>query len=133
MPISCPVCQSRNLRYARLRSFAERLWSFFGIRPLRCRDCHDRFMERTWRLRTMKYARCPRCWRMDLSRWSPEDYKVTAGTSLLLALGGSPYRCEYCRVNFVSFRKRKQRYRSRRERQDQSISTTTTTTETADG
>ena len=47
---------------------------------------------------------------MDLSRWSRNDYRVSFFTGLLLSLGGSPYRCEYCRVNFVSFRRRKERY-----------------------
>ncbi|HXN46490.1 MAG TPA: hypothetical protein VN893_07600 [Bryobacteraceae bacterium] len=47
---------------------------------------------------------------MDLSRWSRNDYRVSFFTGLMLSLGGSPYRCEYCRTNFVSFRKRKERY-----------------------
>jgi hypothetical protein len=117
MPLTCPNCNSRSLRYARVRGFAERFWTCFGIRPLRCRDCHTRFIERTWRLRHIRFARCPRCWRMDLSRWTPADYRISATTWLLLALGGQPYRCEYCRVNFVSFRKRKERYRARRRKQ----------------
>ncbi len=58
----------------------------------------------------MRYARCPRCWRMDLARWNKNDYHVSFLKGIMLALGGNPYRCEYCRVNFVSFRKRKERY-----------------------
>jgi hypothetical protein len=115
MSLTCPNCNSRNLRYSRIRSFSERWWSYIGIRPLRCRDCYLRFIERTWRLRAARFARCPRCWRTDLSRWSTADYYVPWTTTLLLALGGNPYRCEYCRVNFVSFRKRKERYRDRRK------------------
>lgn len=116
MSLLCPNCKSRNLRYARVRSLAERLWTYAGIRPLRCRDCRTRFIERTWRLSAVKYARCPRCWREDLTRWSVEDYYPPTGTRVLLALGASPYRCAYCRVNFVSFRKRKMKYvRTRRE------------------
>lgn len=111
MPLSCPNCSSRNLRYARIRSFPERVWACLGIRPLRCRDCRLRFIERTWRLRTARFARCPRCWRMDLGRWSPDDYRTGPGTRLLLALGAHPYRCAYCRTNFVSFRHRKEHYR----------------------
>lgn len=65
----------------------------------------------------MRFARCPRCWRMDLSRWNKNDYRVSFFTSLALSLGGNPYRCEYCRVNFVSFRKRKERYDPRRRKQ----------------
>ncbi len=113
MPFSCPKCHSRNLRYARIQSFPERFWTFFGIHPLRCRECQLRFLERTWRLGTFQYARCPRCWRMDLSRWSLHDYHAPIHVRVLLKLGAQPYRCEYCRVNFASFRRRKQRYRSR--------------------
>ncbi len=47
---------------------------------------------------------------MDLSRWSRNDYRVSFFRGLLLRLGASPYRCEYCRVNFISFRRRKERY-----------------------
>ncbi len=117
MPISCPVCKSRNLRYSRTRSIVERIWTFFGVHPLRCRDCQSRFIERTWRIATMKYARCPRCWRLDLSRWSINDYYTSAWTRILLRLGGHPYRCEYCRTNFVSFRRRKERYRAHKRPQ----------------
>ncbi len=65
----------------------------------------------------MRFARCPRCWRLDLSRWSLEDYHVSFFSSLLLNLGANPYRCEYCRVNFVSFRKRKERYKPQRRKE----------------
>jgi DNA-directed RNA polymerase subunit RPC12/RpoP len=116
MPLACPECGSRDLRYSRLRSLGERVWSWFGIRPLRCRACHRRFIERTWRLSTVRYARCPRCWRMDLSRWSRNDYRTTFFTDLLLHLGANPYRCAYCRLNFVSFRKRKERYVPRKRK-----------------
>lgn len=111
MPFSCPKCQSRDLRYARIRSFSERFRSWFGIHPLRCRECHQRFIERTWQLGLVKYARCPRCWRLDLSRWSTENYYVSPAKRLLLKLGAQPYRCEYCRTNFVSFRHRKEHHR----------------------
>ncbi len=53
---------------------------------------------------------------MDLSRWSEDDYYVPLARRILLRLGAHPYRCEYCRVNFVSFRSRRERYRSRRQR-----------------
>jgi DNA-directed RNA polymerase subunit RPC12/RpoP len=116
MPFSCPDCKSRNLRFSRIRTFKERLWTYVGVRPLRCRDCSRRFIERTWRITSVRYARCPRCWRLDLSRWSQADYHVPMVTRMLLALGASPFRCEYCRVNFVSFRQRKERYRAHRRR-----------------
>jgi hypothetical protein len=53
---------------------------------------------------------------MDLSRWSRNDYRTTFFADLLLHLGGNPYRCPYCRLNFVSFRKRKERYVPRKRK-----------------
>jgi hypothetical protein len=47
---------------------------------------------------------------MDLSRWSRDNYRVSFFGGLLLHLGANPYRCDYCRVNFISFRRRKERY-----------------------
>ena len=110
MLLACPKCGSKNLRYAHLRGTGEHLWSWLGIRPLRCRACYCRFIERTWRFSSVRFARCPRCWRQDLSRWSTEDYHVPFFRGLMLNLGANPYRCEYCRTNFISFRKRKERY-----------------------
>ncbi len=107
------------MRYSRLRSVSERCWSWFGIRPLRCRDCRMRFLERTWRIMNMRYARCPLCWRMDLARWSENDYHVPLVKKILLRIGAKPYRCAYCRVNFVSFRRRLHRFRSRHHSHEQ--------------
>ena len=114
MPLVCPRCGSRHLRYAHRHSLSEHLWSWVGVRPLRCRDCRLRFVERTWRLGSMRFARCPKCWRMDLNIWSLEDFPSTARQRLLMRLGASRYRCEYCRVNFVSFRPRLEKYTSKR-------------------
>jgi hypothetical protein len=114
MPIACPKCGSRDLRYSRFHDFAERLWVWLGIRPLRCRDCRFRFIDRTWRLSHLKYARCPRCWRMDLSLWSEKDAHISAFAATRLSLGAKPYRCEYCRLNFVSFRQRHERFNFKR-------------------
>jgi hypothetical protein len=56
---------------------------------------------------------------MDLSVWSERHYRVSAYKSILLSLGANPYRCESCRHNFLSFRRRKERFRHRRsEAQD---------------
>jgi len=116
MPLACPNCGSRRLRHAHRRTLSERLWSLVGVYPLRCRDCRLRFTERTWRFSSIRYARCPACWRMDLNTWSPEDHHAKAGQLLLMQLGARPYRCEYCRVNFVSFRKRREKFSFRRWR-----------------
>ncbi len=114
MPIACPKCASRNLRYSRRRTASERIWSLIGVRPLRCRDCRYRFVARTWRLSDLKYARCPQCWRMDLSLWSEKDRHLTLTMALRMALGAKPFRCEYCRINFLSFRRRHEKFTFKR-------------------
>ncbi len=63
----------------------------------------------------MLWARCPRCWRTDLATWSEEDYRAPAVQNLRIALGAHRFRCEYCRVNFTSFRPRMERYRRQRK------------------
>ena len=110
MVLNCPTCGSRNLRYAQLRTPSERLASLVGIRPLRCRDCRERFTLKTWKLSDLSYARCPNCLGMRLTTWSPSQYRVPLGRGFLLFFGWSPLRCEPCRNNFVSIRPRKYRY-----------------------
>jgi hypothetical protein len=51
---------------------------------------------------------------MDLATWSEEDYFATGRQIVMLRLGAKPYRCEYCRCNFVSFRPRRERFSFRR-------------------
>ena len=114
---ACPKCSSHNLRHSHLRSPSERLASLFGVHPIRCRDCRTRFILRTWRLTDLRYARCPKCLRMDLAVWSLSHYRVPPFRSFLISLGANPYRCEYCRHNFVSFRRRKERFDPKRYRQ----------------
>jgi hypothetical protein len=114
MPLACPKCGSRNLRFSRFLDFAERCQAWIGVHPLRCRDCRSRFVDRTWRLSSLRYARCPKCWRMDLNSWSRDSFRVPMRMLVLLALGARPYRCEYCRVNFVSFRRRFERFTFKR-------------------
>ena len=110
MQVKCPNCGSESVRYAHWRTAGERLSSLVGVRPLRCRACRKRFVARIWAPRDLPYARCPKCWNMRLSTWSPSQYHVPVGRGLMLFLGASPYRCERCRHNFVSFRLRKYRY-----------------------
>jgi DNA-directed RNA polymerase subunit RPC12/RpoP len=117
MSLACPQCGSRHLRYSRLRTPAETLLSFVGIRPLRCRDCRVRFTARTWHIGNLRWARCPQCWRMDLSTWTEKHYPVVRlGTRLALFLGAHRYRCEYCRLNFAAWRPRLERFSFHRNR-----------------
>ncbi len=110
MSVECPKCGSRNLRFSRSRSLPEKMKKLLGIRALRCRDCQTRFLARTWSVSDVAYARCPKCWRMDLNRWSDRHFRPPAYMSLALRLGANPYRCEYCRYNFASFRRRKEKF-----------------------
>jgi len=128
MPLACPNCGSRRLRHARRRYLSEYFWSLVGVHPLRCRDCRLRFTERTWRLSSFRYARCPACWRMDLNTWSADDYPASAGQLLLMQLGATPYRCEYCRVNFVSFRLCREKFSFKRWKEYQKGQTDATGT-----
>jgi DNA-directed RNA polymerase subunit RPC12/RpoP len=116
MHVVCPQCGSRNVRYSSLRGAAEKLASMAGVRPLRCRDCRNRFTGRIWSLSALRYVHCPKCLRTDLTSWSPNHYHVPFGRGVLLFLGARPYRCEYCRHNFVSFRRRRHRSASQRHR-----------------
>jgi hypothetical protein len=51
---------------------------------------------------------------MDLSLWSTQDYHATAFMLLRMSFGAKPYRCEYCRLNFVSFRRRREKFTFKR-------------------
>jgi hypothetical protein len=51
---------------------------------------------------------------MDLSLWSEKDCRISAFMALRMSLGAKPYRCEYCRINFVSFRRRHEKFTFKR-------------------
>jgi DNA-directed RNA polymerase subunit RPC12/RpoP len=125
MTVVCPQCGSRNIRYSSLRGVLEKMASLAGIRPLRCRDCRKRFTGRVWSLSALRYAHCPKCLRTDLTSWSPSHYFVPFRRGVLLFLGAHPYRCEYCRHNFVSFKPRKHRSALRRHRTPGDVHQTT--------
>ena len=56
-----------------------------------------------WANKAWKYAKCPRCYRQELTTWSLEYYHPPAGIHLKITLGATPYRCAACRCNFASF------------------------------
>lgn len=58
----------------------------------------------------MLYAKCPRCHRLDLSKWNTDHYNPPTGTRFAVACGAKPVRCEYCRHNFWSFRRVKMQF-----------------------
>lgn len=106
---ACPSCGSRRLRGSHARNRSERFWSAVGFVPVRCSDCAERFTQSLWQFGNWQYARCPRCYRLDLSIWSESHYIVSWDMRLLLTLGAKKFRCEICRHNFVSFQRRKER------------------------
>jgi DNA-directed RNA polymerase subunit RPC12/RpoP len=117
MTVSCPNCGSRYLRISRRRGWRERVRDWFGISALRCGDCGARFVARTWDLSAFTYSRCPKCLRMDLNVWTNEQYWPSAWMKFLIKLGAHPWRCEYCRHNFVAFRPRLEKFSFNRWRE----------------
>lgn len=108
MPVACPNCGSRILRESHPRDFAEKAAKFWFVSPLRCVDCKTRFTARTFVFSDIRYARCPMCFRMDLNQWTGKNFQPPFLSRILLSLGARRWRCEYCRLNFVSFRARKE-------------------------
>lgn len=109
MDIACPKCGSEKLRFSRVQSVAERIKTFVGYYPIRCRECRTRFVARVWDFTSWRYARCPECYRTDLTTWSEEHYTAVGMTALKASLGARRYRCAQCRVNFASFRPRRRK------------------------
>ena len=109
MTVSCPSCGSRYLRPSRNRTVREKLRDLAGISTLRCGDCGTRFVARTWDPTLFVYSRCPKCLRMDLNVWTEQQYWPSTFMKLLIKCGAHPWRCEYCRHNFVDFRPRLER------------------------
>jgi hypothetical protein len=105
MSFACPKCGSRFLSESKPRAGERKTW-FSG--PVRCKDCNTRFITKTFVLSDLRWARCPRCFRMDLNRWTGRTYDPPLRVALKTALGAKRWRCEYCRLNFASFRDRKE-------------------------
>ena len=102
--IRCPKCRSKHLRRSRQLSAFERVMELFGVVHLRCRDCGERFTSGLLDLRNWLFARCPRCYRLDLTGWKKDRYIIPGSWKLLFAMGAKARRCDACRCNFVSFR-----------------------------
>lgn len=105
MLITCSRCGSESVRTSRSRSLSGKVLNVLGIFAFRCLDCEHRFRASIWRVRQMLYAKCPRCHRLDLSKWNTDHYNPPFGTRFAVACGAKPVRCEYCRHNFWSFRR----------------------------
>ena len=105
--IVCPKCHSQRVRSSPARSWWERLGRFLGLYQIRCEDCSARFSREIWDLLNAAFARCKRCYGLDLSSFAPADYNLSALDRIALKLGAKAHRCAACRHNFVSFRFRK--------------------------
>jgi hypothetical protein len=101
------------LRDARARGFREFALSFLGFHPFRCRECEKRFLARPIGVRAVRWAKCPKCLRMDLGSWDPKHYRADWWADLQCWFGANRWRCEACRQNFVSWRPRRERYAAR--------------------
>jgi hypothetical protein len=114
---TCPACGGHSIRGSKINGPIERLQSLIGVVPFRCRQCNTRFTASLWDLRNSRYARCPSCRGTELGHWSEQFYNAPAGVRLLLALGATRYRCEFCRYNFASFRACKDRFSWKKRRE----------------
>ncbi len=105
MQLSCPNCSARDADVSKGPGLIGAIKALFGVYKLRCRRCKTKWeTSAEWR-----YARCPRCYRQDLTSWSPQDYRLGPWTTWLLRFGATRYRCAPCRCNFASFRPPKDR------------------------
>lgn len=104
MQVSCPECQGKNVRMSRWRNRWDQTLDLFGMPPMRCSDCNHRWRHSLWRIREILYARCPRCYRLELTTWDETYYHVPTTWRILTGLGAKKVRCKACRTNFVSFR-----------------------------
>lgn len=110
MTAPCPECGSPNVRSSNAQGLLERIGRAFGYVQLRCRDCDRRFTYALYDIRNLIYARCPRCYRLDLTSFEPDHYRVGRLATLMMHLGAKAHRCAACRCNFVSFRPAKMKY-----------------------
>jgi len=104
MQLACPNCGTREVKVSGHRGMGEILKSLLGIYNLRCRRCRTRWETSAWADGAWKYARCPRCYRQELTTWSLQYYNPPSSTMLMLNLGAKRYRCAACRCNFASFK-----------------------------
>jgi hypothetical protein len=111
MAFQCPTCGSRRLRFSNPRCWQESVLNWLGWYAARCRDCEARFLGHLLMPDSWLYAKCPRCYRTDLSTWDDRHIRPRTRTKIMLLLGAERMRCEACRCNFASFRPRKMWYR----------------------
>jgi hypothetical protein len=110
MKLDCPSCGTRDVRVSRPHALGEYLKGWIGVSQLRCRRCNHRWETSVWAGGSWRYARCPRCYRQELTSWMEHFYNPPRWTQILLRLGATPHRCPACRCNFASFKSRKENF-----------------------
>jgi hypothetical protein len=115
MQLACPKCGTRDVRVSRTHGLGEYLKNLAGVSPLRCRRCNNRWETSVWADGSWRYARCPRCYRQELTSWMEHYYNAPQWTRFLLRLGATAHRCEACRCNFASFKSRKESFSRRHQ------------------
>ena len=104
MAVTCPNCGGHNVRMSKGKNRLEKTLDLIGLPPMRCIDCSHRWKHSLWRMSEMFNARCPRCYRLELTTWEETYYHVPWTWKLLTGIGAKKVRCKACRHNFVSFR-----------------------------
>jgi len=108
--VRCPSCGNETVRNVKTRGFLETLHALTGGYAFRCPDCGTRFIDWPMGVSSAIYAKCPRCFRMDLAIWDPKYYRSGKWTELKIWLGAHRWRCDVCRCNFTSWRPRREKY-----------------------
>ena len=72
----CPSCGARDIRVAHARGLSEHILELVGVFQLRCKRCQTRFRGSISQPSQVMYARCPKCYRMELSTWSEQYYNA---------------------------------------------------------
>lgn len=108
--IECPECGSSRVKTVGMGGFRDFVLLLSGAYRFRCSHCTAKFYHRPLGPKSVTWAKCPKCLRLDLSSWDIRMYRAPFRVRLKLWLGAHPWRCERCRHNFASFRARKERY-----------------------
>jgi hypothetical protein len=120
MQLQCPSCGTREVRVSGPHGLGDYLQGLMGVSRLRCRRCNNRWETSVWAKGSWRYARCPRCYRQELTKWQEHHYNPPRWTRFLLRLGANPHRCPACRCNFASFKGRKEEFSWRHQVREES-------------
>jgi hypothetical protein len=102
--IRCPRCSSFEVRPSKKKSFSSSLAEVIGFYRVKCEACSKRWVAYLGFLYEPFCAKCPRCYRTELTTWDPKMFIPNRWQRLKIALGARRARCERCRMNFSSFR-----------------------------